>query len=99
MSVFSDLSDFVGDPGPYPPSREVVEWLHANAPQDRDDDMHHQLGTGPTHAARGNHDHDGKNSAALFKLSVLPAAPASSSNADLYNALVAVLGQLRARSS
>ena len=64
-----------------PPSIKFIEWFHRNASRDRDADIHHQIGTGPGEVARGNHDHDGRNSPSLWDVSEIPADPAATTAA------------------
>lgn len=48
---------------PISPSSEEVNLFHLNSDKDSSAlALHHTLGTGPSQAAPGNHNHDGKNS-------------------------------------
>lgn len=49
-----------------PPSMKFVDWFHKRVSTSKPSDFHHQIGTGPTEAAAGDHDHDGKNSLRLW---------------------------------
>lgn len=64
-----------------PPSVKFLEWLHRNASVDRDADFHHRIGTQQGEVARGNHDHDGKNSPGLWLTTEIPADPAATTAA------------------
>lgn len=51
-----------------PPQAEEVEKFHTNADTDaRSESIHHTLGTRPTQAARGNHNHRGGDSVLLLE--------------------------------
>lgn len=52
--------------GKTPPSQKVADWFHKRVSTQKATDLHHQLGTGPTEASPGDHDHDGKNSKRLW---------------------------------
>lgn len=58
-----------------PPSVKFIEWFHRNASVQRDADIHHQIGLNPGDVARGNHNHDGKNSPFLFDVTEIPDDP------------------------
>lgn len=60
-----------------PPSVKFTEWFHRNASTERDADIHHRIGLSPGDVARGNHDHDGKNSPVLFAIADIPDDPAA----------------------
>jgi hypothetical protein len=64
-----------------PPSVKFLEWLHRNASVERDADFHHRVGSGPGEVARGNHNHDGRNSPPLFATIDIPADPAATTAA------------------
>lgn len=81
-----------------PPSVKFLEWLHRNASKDRDVDLHHQIGTGPGEVARGNHNHDGKNSPSLFSSADVPADPAATT-AALATWAAAINALLKTRAS
>jgi len=44
------------------PSSRFVEWLHAQAPTQRVDDLHHRIGKKAWDASPGDHTHDGISS-------------------------------------
>ena len=52
--------------GRTPPSQKIVDWFHMGVSTAMVTDVHHAIGTGPTEAAAGDHDHDGKNSKRLW---------------------------------
>ncbi|MDF2562858.1 MAG: hypothetical protein K0R99_4304 [Microbacterium sp.] len=52
--------------GKAPPSQKFVDWFHKRVSTTKASDFHHALGTGPTEAASGDHNHDGKNSVRLW---------------------------------
>lgn len=52
--------------GKAPPSMKFVDWFHKRVSTQKATDLHHAIGTGPTEAAAGDHDHDGKNSPRLW---------------------------------
>lgn len=52
--------------GKTPPSQKVADWFHKRVSTQKATDVHHSIGTGPTEAAAGDHDHDGKNSKRLW---------------------------------
>lgn len=52
--------------GKTPPSQKVVDWFHKRVSMSKASDVHHAIGTGPTDASAGDHDHDGKNSKRLW---------------------------------
>lgn len=52
--------------GRTPPSQKFIDWLHKRVSTQKATDVHHPIGTGPTEAAAGDHDHDGKNSKRLW---------------------------------
>lgn len=64
-----------------PPSVKFIEWFHRNATSDRDADLHHKIGLNPGDVARGNHNHDGRNSPALWATAEIPADPAATTAA------------------
>lgn len=67
------------DPDPSP-SGVAVEKFHKNAAVDtRVEDMHHTLGSLPSQASPGNHDHDGGDSALILDGYVLVGTKASPS--------------------
>lgn len=52
--------------GRTPPSRKFADWFHSRVSTQKATDLHHSIGTGPTEAAAGDHNHDGKNSKRLW---------------------------------
>ena len=52
--------------GKAPPTQKFVDWFHKRVSTQKASDFHHALGTGPTEASPGDHDHDGKNSKRLW---------------------------------
>lgn len=58
-----------------PPTVKFLEWLHRNVSTSRDADHHHKIGTDEGDVARGQHDHDGKNSPGLWAGTDVPTDP------------------------
>jgi hypothetical protein len=81
--------------GKTPPSQKVVDWFHKRVSTSKATDFHHMIGTGPTDAASGEHDHDGKNSKRLWTeetiLTDLTALSTMTQVADAVNAINAAL--------
>ena len=58
-----------------PPSVKFLEWFHRNVSTERDADHHHKIGMDEGDVARGQHDHDGKNSLGLWVSTDVPTDP------------------------
>jgi hypothetical protein len=101
-SIFDDIAkaDDTNVDGKAPPSSKVVDWLHGKASTDKPEDVHHSIGFSPTQVSQGNHNHDGKNSVALFDDADIPAdLSATPTNAQIAVVVNQILALLRARSS
>jgi hypothetical protein len=86
--------------GKTPPQTEVIDWMHQRVSQTRAEDIHHTLGNGEHQAAKGNHDHDGKNGRALWAVADVPGdLPASPTTAQFRDTINQILPLLRAKAA
>lgn len=75
------------------PSAEEVDTFHTNSDVDiRAEAQHHTLGTLPTQASPGDHNHDGTNSAALLSGLSITGSRATDAWRLSVNALLVKLG-------
>ena len=100
MGFIDDLTNLTpaSVEGKTPPSTRVVDWLHGRVSTTKDTDIHHPLGTSVGTAARGEHDHDGKNSLPLWNAETVPAdLPAAPTTAQIRDTMNATLAMLRTK--
>lgn len=83
--------------GKTPPPKKLVDFIHGQAGTSRDE-LHHKLGFADDDASPGSHDHDGKNSRALWPADLaLTDVTAGSSMAQFAAAINAINAALRAK--
>jgi hypothetical protein len=102
MASFKDFSN-VDDSefeNESPPPSKFIDWLHGQASTKEPTDLHHPLGTTPESASPGNHNHDGKNSFALWDVDDVPVdITSTATGTQLETAINGILALLREKSS